>query len=290
MLSSRSFALFLVTLFFTSTLAPAQTPAKSPDSAATTQPLPAAAHYSFEVASIRPSSHDNFWGFHRIPDGFRSTGLPLSSIILLAYFPLSLSSSDRIQNAPAWVSRDRYDINAKVAPQDLKAWTNQDMAEPTVMRAMLLSMLVDRCHLQLHTIPAEIPGFALAVSRHGVSLQAATPGETVPDGIKLSDGGVATGENLDDGSTTWHFHDASIASLTNFLSMTARTRILDQTGLSGRYNFDLAMSPDRNPVSHGEIKDPGTFWDLRALGLRSVPTKIPTITLVIDHIDPPSDN
>jgi uncharacterized protein (TIGR03435 family) len=151
-------------------------------------------------------------------------------------------------------------------------------------------MLVDRCHLQLHTIPAEIPGFALAVSRHGATLHASTPDETLPDGMKLTDGGVATAEKLDHGSTTWHFHDASIASLTNFLSMTARTRILDQTGLSGRYNFDLAMSPDRNPVSHGEIKDPGTFWDLRAVGLRTVSTKVPTITLVIDHIDRPSPN
>jgi uncharacterized protein (TIGR03435 family) len=251
---------------------------------------PAAKPLAFEVVSIRPSPPAASFGFQRTPDGFRATGVTLGNVILLAHLPISLWSTNRIQNAPAWVSHDRYDINAKVAPQDLDAWTHQGFAEPVVLHAMLLSMLEDRCHLQLHTIPAEIPGFALAVSRRSPSLHPSTPGETMPEGMKLSDGGVARGERLEDGTTTWHFHDAPIASLTNFMSMQAHTRILDQTGLPGRYDFALAMAPDGIRIDHGEIKDPANVWDLRALGLRTLSTKVPTITLVIDHIDPPSEN
>ena len=291
MLSSQSLALCcLVSLLLTSPVAHPQTAGKVPENAARTESSPAAPHYSFEVASIRPSPPDANFSFMRTADGFRGTGLTLTTVILLAHLPSSLWSKDRIQNAPAWASKDRYDINAKVAPQDLDAWTHQSLAEPTVMRAMLLSMLEDRCHLQMHTVPAEMPGFALAVSRHGAPLRASTPGEPIPDGMKLTDGGVAHGERLDDGTTTWHFHNASIAGLINFLTFLAHTRILDQTGLTSHYDFALAALPDRPLDGGGSITDPATFWDLRALGLRTVPAKVPTINIVVDHIEPPSEN
>jgi len=278
-------------LLLTSNHSPAQRPVKHPDSAATTQPSPATAHYAFEVASIRPSPPDANFSFQRTADGFRATGIPLAEVILLTHFPFALLSRDRIQNVPAWVSKDRYDINAKVAPQDLDAWTHQSLAEPTVMRAMLLSMLVDRCHLQLHTVPAEMQGFALALGHHGASLHPSTPDESLADrSMKLTDGGIAHGERLEDGTTTWHFQDASIASLTNFMSISTHTRILDQTGLTGHYDFALAMAPDGIRFDDGEVKDPANVWDLRALGLRTIPAKVPTVTLVIDHIDPPSEN
>src|SRR6185437_15996496 len=292
MLSSRPSLLFcLATLLLTSNHSPAQRPVKHPDSAATTQPSPATAHYAFEVVSIRPSSPDAPLSFHRTPDGFQGTGMTLQLVLLLTHFPVQFWATIHIQNVPAWATQNRYDINAKVGPQELDAWTRQDPAEPAVMRSMLLSMLIDRCHLQFHTMPAEMPGFALAVTRHGASLQASTPDETPPPySMKLTHGGFATGESLEDNTTTWHFHNASIASLANFVSSSAHTRILDQTGLTGRYDFALAMLPDRIPSNHGEIRDPANVWDLRALGLRTIPTKVPTVTLVIDHIDPPSEN
>jgi uncharacterized protein (TIGR03435 family) len=291
MLSSRPVPLFcFATLLLTSTLTPAQTAARHPENAAASQPSAANTHYAFEVVSIRPSSPDAHFSYQRTPDGLRATGMTLTGLILLAHFPVSLWSSARIQNAPAWTSKDRYDINAKVAPQDLNAWTHQDFADPAVMHAMLYSMLVDRCHLEMHAVPAEMPGFALALNRRGPALHASTPGETIPDGMKLTDGGFASAERLEDGSTTWHFHNASITGLTNFMSLSAHTRILDQTSLTGRYDFALAMAPDSIRIDHGEIKDPATVWDLRALGLHTIPTKVSTINLVIDHIDPPSEN
>lgn len=260
--------------------------------AAAAKPSPPEAHYSFEVVSIRPSSPDTRLSFHRTPDGFQATGITLDQIVLLAYLPFPFWSHDRIQNIPVWVPHNRYDINAKVAPANLDAWTHQSEVEPAVLHAMLLSMLVDRCHLQVHVIPAEMPGFALVASHHGASLRASTSAESTADShsMKLTAGGIAIGENLEDGSTTWQFQDASIASLANFLSNSAHTRILDQTGLTGRYNFTLTMEPDRPLNNHGEIMDPAIFWNLRALGLRTVPTKVATVNVVIDHIDPPSEN
>ena len=255
---------------------------------ATLHPLPIAPHYSFEVVSIRPSQSGNYLSFKRTADGFHGMGLSLATILLLTHFPVSLWSPDRIQNAPAWALKNTYDINARVAPQDIDAWAHQSVAEPTVMRAMLLSMLEERCHLQVHMVPAEMPGFALAVSRHGTLLRSSDLGEPLPEGLKLADGGVATMEAVGDDTTTFHFHHASIEELINAMALQTRTLVLDRTGLTGRYDFAVAMTPDNN--DHGEIKDPANIWDLRAVGLRTVPTKVPTINIVIDHIEPPSEN
>ena len=280
MLSSKSQTLLcLATLVVTPVLAAGQN----------TAPAASAKALSFEVVSIRPSPPDANFGYQRTPDGFRSTGLTLTGVILLAYRPAWLWETIQVQNAPAWVARNRYDINAKVAPQDLKAWSSQRPADPAVMRAMLLSILADRCHLQFHTIPTEISGFALTVSRRGTSLQSSTAGGPLPSGFRLMDGGVAVAQKKDDGTWTWHFYDASIASLTSFMSMHAHTDIVDQTGLTGRYDFALAVTPDASP-NDGNMTDPADVWDLRAVGLRTVPTKVPTINIVIDHIEAPSEN
>jgi uncharacterized protein (TIGR03435 family) len=37
-------------------------------------------------------------------------------------------------------------------------------------------------------------------------------------------------------------------------------------------------------------KNPANVWDLAALGLKVMPIKIPAETIVIDHIEKPSQN
>src|SRR6185437_12869118 len=105
MLSSRPSLLFcLATLLLTSNHSPAQRPVKYPDSAATTQPSRATAHYAFEVASIRPSPPDANFSVQRTAHGLRATGVPLAEVILLARFPFPLLSRDRSQTVPPRVS------------------------------------------------------------------------------------------------------------------------------------------------------------------------------------------
>jgi uncharacterized protein (TIGR03435 family) len=69
--------------------------------------------------------------------------------------------------------------------------------------------------------------------------------------------------------------------------------VLDQTGLTGKYDFELQRNSVRAPEG-AELPagppDPSLVWDLKTLGLKTVPIKIKTETLVIDHIDRPSDN
>ena len=71
--------------------------------------------------------------------------------------------------------------------------------------------------------------------------------------------------------------------------------VLNQTGLTGKYDFVLAyrsMDPiaDEKVVVVPTEENPLASWDVKVLGLELKPVKIPTETVVIDHIDKPSEN
>jgi len=71
--------------------------------------------------------------------------------------------------------------------------------------------------------------------------------------------------------------------------------VQNQTGLKGRYDFHLnwVQDPDSNlPPGLVAPHDPDqlSHFDFNALGLRRTPIQLPAETLVIDHIEKPSEN
>lgn len=251
---------------------------------------------AFEVVSIRPSSpggpRETTWA--PTPDGYRTTGQTLWSTIMVAYFPQGMAywTNDRLAGAPSWIG-DAYDITAKISEADLPEWQKQGLGlgKAPLLSAMLQSMLADRCKLVMHRIPGEISGFALVPGKRGEHLTASTPGAILPVGMKLGSGGVAVGSPHGE-RLTWSFHSATMADLEWFLSTGSIGHpVVDKTGLPGHYDFTLACAefdPDHpNSGCGGPLSD---RWDLDSLGLRLEPIKLPADTLVIDHIEKPSDN
>jgi uncharacterized protein (TIGR03435 family) len=73
--------------------------------------------------------------------------------------------------------------------------------------------------------------------------------------------------------------------------------VLDQTGLTGRYDFDLEFTPDEavfgGAIGKGadDSSKPGLFAALQQqLGLRLEATRGLVDVLVIDHVERPSEN
>jgi len=70
--------------------------------------------------------------------------------------------------------------------------------------------------------------------------------------------------------------------------------LINQTGLSGSYNFALKWSREQSAGSDNgaPISDAPSFFTAlqEQLGLRLVPTKAPTEVIVIDHIEHPTEN
>lgn len=256
---------------------------------------------AFEVVSIRPSKPGSNWAVRWAisQDGYSVAGQSIFSTILLAYFPQSMAywSKDRLSGAPSWLGKDLYDIDAKVAPSDIAEWRKQGntLEQKKMLQEMLQSMLAERCKLVAHRVQTEIAGHALVIDKRGPKLTETKTGETFPSGLPLPDGGVEVPYRRGEKAQT-KFYGVSMASFARQLSsMSGGQPVEDRTGLTGRYDIVLSwldeldsdgkegfVSPsDPNPLSH---------WNVEALGLTLKPMKLPSSTLVIDHIERPSEN
>src|SRR5208283_5367529 len=73
---------------------------------------------------------------------------------------------------PAWVTTSRYDVDAKVTPEDapkFKPLTDQQQWQ------MLLPVLEDRCALKFHHETRELTVYTLVVARGGSRMQVSKP-------------------------------------------------------------------------------------------------------------------
>jgi uncharacterized protein (TIGR03435 family) len=73
--------------------------------------------------------------------------------------------------------------------------------------------------------------------------------------------------------------------------------VLDNTGLTGRYDFDLEWTPDesqfggKGPPATAESSKPDLFAAIQSqLGLKLEATKGAVATLVIDRVEKPAEN
>jgi uncharacterized protein (TIGR03435 family) len=218
---------------------------------------------------------------------------------MIAYFPQGMAywSRERILGAPSWID-DLYDISATVSEADLAEWQKQGVTldKKPMLQQMLQAVLAERCKLLVHRGPAEIPGFALEIGKHGPRLSESKPGVTLPPGVPLPDGGVVVPYNRGEGAQV-HFYGASMEAFARQLSMmSGGHQVQDRTGLAGHYDFALSWQdvdlehPERQGLVSSDDPDPLSHWDLDSLGLKVVRIKVPTETVVIDHIERPSEN
>lgn len=232
---------------------------------------------AFEVASIKPTKNGIGPNTFDIPPGgqrFGATNCSLKLLIMIAYGV----SDRRVSGGPGWLNTDTYDVEAK--------------AEHPVTRQqidlMLQSLLAERFDLRLHKETREVPVYVLTAENYRSHLhENASGGE-------LS---VSRGSN---GQLV--FRNAPISQVTWFLSMRLRSDVEDKTGLTGKYDFEIAAMPtgpetaDQNPNSSVFMAPgsdgPSVFATLvkEQLGLKLTATKGPVELLVIDHAEKPSAN
>lgn len=87
-------------------------------------------------------------------------------------------------------------------------------------------------------------------------------------------------------------HGASIANLVGMLQFHLHKSVIDQTGITGTYNFTLQF---HGALSDMETDDESKWPPIETaiqeqLGLQLKDTKAPLQVLVIDHIEMPSPN
>jgi bla regulator protein blaR1 len=256
---------------------------------------------SFEVATIKPSrSGADHYDLRLDEERLTASGIPLARLIRFAY---NVKADDQIENVPGWASAEKYDINAKIADaqfEKMKSLPAERRFEQ--YQFMLQSLLADRFNLKVSTRMKELPVYALAAAKGGSKL---APAEVPTDPRDLHYGELRTNMANGDLKAT----GVSTARLAQWLSGTPEAgnrAVIDTTGLTGRYNFDLhwapvetsgplanASSTEQGPasVSTVEPSGPGLFTALQEqLGLRLIPQNSPVQVLVIDHIEQPTAN
>jgi uncharacterized protein (TIGR03435 family) len=263
-----------------------------------------AASPSFEVASIKPNHSPELRisiGFQ--PGRFVATGVTAKQLIALAYDVRDL----QVSGGPSWVDSERYNIEAKepdwVVEELPKLPPNQRVAQ---LRLMVQSLLADRFKLKLRHESKEHPLYALVVAKNGPKLQQAKPGDTYPNGLKGPDGvGRAGMMNMGPGQLTGQ--GLPVESLARLLSEQLSRTVTDETGLKGDYDFKLQWTPEpsQGAVLRGpEGGNPGTenaappessgvsiFTAIQEqLGLKLESRKGLVDSLVIDHVEKPSEN
>ena len=246
---------------------------------------------AFEVASIRQNKTGGTPHFGATADGYRMTNMPLLVAILTAYVPSSggdaaYFTNDRIQGGPDWMRPENYDIEAKVAAADLAEW-QKPAAQKAMLRALLQSLLAERCKLVVHREMKEIPVYALVVGKNGPKFKEAKPDEPHPGGMAMPGGAVLVPGN---GGQTLNFYGATMVSLAQVLSNFAGRPVEDKTGLAGRYDFTFERVQPSGQDTAGDA-GPSIFTAVQEqLGLRLEPAKGQVETLVVDRLERPSAN
>jgi uncharacterized protein (TIGR03435 family) len=238
---------------------------------------------SFEVATIKPAAPDAIGRYIRMQSAhqFVAHNHGLRTLIAAAY---NLSPR-AISGGPAWVDSDHFEILAK-SPGEVRPSLDEQMA-------MLRKLVADRFKLSFHRENNELPIYALTVAKGGPRLKETTlTPDASPEGPPPLVFVVAPELVRLPGRS------ATISELASVLQRAALDHpVIDQTGLSARYDFDLEFTPDESlfngmlgkGVENGT--KPGLFSALQQqLGLRLEATRGMVSVFVIDQAERPSDN
>jgi bla regulator protein BlaR1 len=250
---------------------------------------------AFEVVSIRPdpSSSRSHEQIAVTPDGWHMEHGSFMTPMLTAFVPTTsdamMYTMSTIVGFPDWVRTEIYDIDAKVPESDLAAWQNP-ATRSAMLRTMMQAMLADRCKLVVHRGSKVVPVYLLVVGKSGPKLETAVTRDPHPGTTPLPGGG----EFLDnDGTGTAFFYASPIRALAVVLSNFAGRPVEDKTGLTGLYDMGF-----RRPHAGGPTMEPDSMPDppptifevVKGFGLKLEPAKSSVQTLVIDHIQKPSEN
>jgi uncharacterized protein (TIGR03435 family) len=204
------------------------------------------------------------------------TRASLKQLLQAAY---DLPPTVEITGGPGWFDSDRFDIDAK-AEDPSKATEAQ-------LQQMLQQLLADRFKLKLHREEKEVSGLLLVVDKNGSKLKEV--GETV--NVPL-EGGMQGGRPGD-----MKFRAAPMGLLAQFLSGIGGRPVQDNTGLTGRYTFDLKWALGENdfvPPEFARPPDPAGPTLVTALqeqlGLRLQSGKVPILMVVVDSAEKPLPN
>jgi uncharacterized protein (TIGR03435 family) len=238
---------------------------------------------TFDVISIRETKPIPPFsvGSVNLPHSGRFSATNYSAMILIQVaYGLSYT---QISEVPDWVRSARFEIRAQADPSvdDRLAKLSDDDAM-LEKQHMLQKLLSDRFKLKVHTTTKTLPAYALALAKGGPKLRGASIDDSSPVQANVPH---PIEERSSARGSEYLAHGASMELLAAHLTGQVGMTVVDETGLTERFDFTLQFS--------GQLDSdwPSIFTALpEQLGLRLQPIKGPVPFLVIDEIEKPSEN
>jgi bla regulator protein BlaR1 len=254
---------------------------------------------AFEVASVRANKSGDRSALIQEPaGGFTATNVPLRLLITWAY----QISDNQLLDAPDWIRAERFDIVARL-DHDPPAVPR---SEPGNRRLALRALLTERFRLAVKRETREFAMYALVMARaDGRPGPMLTPSSTdcSPEAVKarisaaqpVAAAGMC-GSRFNTGRI--RFGGYPISEFAKVFSPYNGRTVIDRTGLTGNWDFDLTFTADRpEPPPPGQeppVIDPNGPSLLTAmqdqLGLKLESTKGRVDVLAVERVERPSEN
>lgn len=234
----------------------------------------------FEVVSVRPSDPKTTVPatVDILPDGIRERN---NTLIWLIVYAFDAVIPGTVENEPTWVDDERFDVQAKVAPEDVPRFQALSSEQK---RSMLQSVLRERFNLREHTRKKNIRIFYLKVAKDGPKLTESKPDSSghIQKVMEVKPTGEFIAEGL------------NMSQIIGDISYFAGRPVIDHTDLKGLYQFDLKWATPKvyeEGASADDNNAPAFFTAVREqLGLKLVPAEATFDAIVIDQIQRPTPN
>jgi uncharacterized protein (TIGR03435 family) len=233
---------------------------------------------AFDVASIRPSQSSEGRGgegrggggprglaflappIRVSPDGVTMRNAPLKGIIAWAYGVKEFQVS-----GPDWLATQRFDIAAKASAK----------ASEDNLRVMAETLLADRFKVAVHRTTKETQAYVLVQGKGGAKLvESTSEGESdiQPDPAKMQ----------------ITISRTPLSQLTDLLYMMLRTPVVDETGLTGKYDLKINIAKYASMDNGGGPVDPlGIIMTAlqEEMGLKLESRKVTLDMVIVDHAE-----
>jgi uncharacterized protein (TIGR03435 family) len=243
--------------------------------------MAADANPAFEVSTIKPSDPASRGQIVTLRGAeVITTNTTLHDLINLAYW----LHPKQLTGGPAWTESDKYDMTGK---PDAPGQPNVDQ-----MKMMIQKLLADRFQLKFHFQKRDLSAYAVRIAKTGAKI---TKSQDDPKGLPgWNFGRAASG-------TTLTFRNSPMSQVTAILQNFLDQPVVDQSGLSERYDFTLTFTLDAAqavrlggpppPAADNPDAAPDLFAAFQQqLGLKLESTKAPVDVMVIDKVERPSEN
>jgi uncharacterized protein (TIGR03435 family) len=262
------------------------------------------ANLRFDSATLAPSAQsagrDVVWMQHN--GEFINKNITMKDLIALAYGV----RPERVVGGPDWLNTQRFDFEAHWTPAPRTQSTvppppppemamrsetiagpghapgnsgAMGMLAPAPLQAMLRNFLAEHVNLKLRDDSQVLPVYELTVANGGSKLTPSRPPSNVTQ-VRMES---HVDFRVQSGQHTLAITNGDLRILCNDLTERLGNEVVDKTGLTGRYNFEISFPAQADPDQLASI-----LRDQYGLDLQS--SQQPVRVFAIDNVDMPQPN